>query len=983
MPIRDKITEHPTSLHPSEPVLVIDTGGHMAKIWDVIFTSDGRYLVSASEDKTVRVWDVSTAEVVRVLRSQIGRGNEGTIYAMAISPNDRLLAVGGWMAHGLGIDSNKVGDIRLIDLQAGEVVALLRGHANVVLGLAISPDGSRLISGGVDKTARIWDVHSRSTLHVLKGHKDYIYAVAFSPDGTQVVTGSDDNTLRLWKAKSGELITTLRGHEAEVRSAAFTPDGRYLLSGGKDKSIRLWDGRTGKFIKVLAKQNRTVDSLSISIDGTKLVTGHGPGHGKRLNNVFSIPSGEGITSFAKHPNIALATAISPDGKTVATGGVEGEIYLWDILSGESKQKMHGNGKMVWSVGFSRNGRSIAWGKTSKRRNLFNRGPLEQAFQIKGEGSTFDLALNRELKGDSGYLRGMESVGPWSIMTKNGKIGPTLRILKNETVVYEITRHSTSGYDHRSLTLTPDGRAVISGGANGRLASYDPRTGEKVHDFIGHRGEVWGVAVSSDSTLLVSGSADQTVKLWDISAGKLLLTIFRGTDNEWVAWTPEGYYTASVNGDKYVGWHINRGEDKSALYYPASRFSKQFYSRDIVARYLETRGDIDEAIRLVNAEKPMQKRVKDTAVSGVQRLVPPAVFFQTPSQREVTVSTNSIRVAAQARSLTKEPIIDIWLLVNGRRVERSRGIKVTGREHKKIEGLRAEIDLIIPLTQEENRISVMASNRHAQSEPEIIYVRWKREGPAKGTEPIYKPDLYLFAIGVSRYQDPEYTLGFAHKDATGVATFFERQGGMLYKEVHKRVLTNHDASRENILDGLDWILKESTQKDLSVIFVAGHGLKDERGNYYFLPHDGNPKRLRQTGIKWFDFQDVLTSLPSKIIFMVDTCHSGGATGKRRGVSDMTDALRELVHAESGVVVMTASTGKEVSQERAEWGHGAFTRALIEGLEGRANYNKDNTIDIKELDLYITNRVKELTGGAQHPTTEIPKTMPNFPVVYKKQ
>jgi uncharacterized caspase-like protein len=177
------------------------------------------------------------------------------------------------------------------------------------------------------------------------------------------------------------------------------------------------------------------------------------------------------------------------------------------------------------------------------------------------------------------------------------------------------------------------------------------------------------------------------------------------------------------------------------------------------------------------------------------------------------------------------------------------------------------------------------------------------------------------------------------------------------------------------------LKESTQKDLSVIFVAGHGLQDDRGNYYFLPHDGNPDKLRITGVKWFDFQDVLSSLPSKVIFLVDTCHSGNVTGKRRGVQDMTDALRELMNSGSGVVVMTASTGKESSQERTEWGHGAFTKALIEGLEGEADFDRDNTVDIKEIDLFITKRVKALTNGSQHPTTEIPKTMPNFPLVYK--
>lgn len=971
----------PAPVRPEKPILTIDTGGHMEIIRDVMFTGDGRYLVSASDDKTVRVWDISTGEVVRVLRGQIGRGPEGKIHAAALSPDGRLLAVGGWMGPSTNYKLIDLGIIRLIDFQTGEVKALLKGHGDVIADLAFSPDGNRLISGSADKTGRIWDVRSRKTLHVLKGHTDHIYAVAFSPDGKKAVTGSNDHTLRLWDAEAGSLIKVLRGHGDKVQSVAFTPDGRYLLSGSHDKTIRLWDGRTGVFMRVMVRQGSSLESLSISPDGTKVVTGYASY--PPINNVYSIPSGDLITAFIKHKNIVVATAISPGGKTAATAGFEGEIYLWDILSGKLKRGMRGKGRMVWSVGFAEDGQSIAWGKMRKGSNPFEKGPLEQAFQIKGEGGIFTLALGRELKRNSGYLRAIESVGPWSIRTKDGKNHRTLQILKSGRVVHEITRGTTDGYDHRSLTLTPDGKAVISGGGLGVLASYDTPTGRKIHDFVGHTGDVWAVAVSPDSRFLVSGSADQTVRLWEIEAGRLLLTIFHGIDNEWVAWTPEGYYTASVNGDRYVGWHINRGEDRSALYYPASRFSKQFYSPEVVARYLQTGGDIDEAIRLVNAKRPRKKRVKETPVSDIREIIPPSVSFQIPSERDVTVYDDSIRVKAVARSLTKEPITDIWLLVNGRRVDRSRGIKVTGREHKKIGGLRAEIDLTVPLTQRENRISVIASNRHAQSEPEIIHLRWERkdQGPVKRADDIYKPDLYLLAIGVSRYQNPGYSLDFAHRDANGIAGVFDRQAGKLYRKVHKRVLTDQGASKDNVLDGLDWILKESTQKDLSVIFVAGHGLKDDRGNYYFLPHDGDPKKLRRTGVKWFDFQDVLSSLPSKVILMVDTCHSGSVTGKRRGMADMTDALRELVNAESGVVVMTASTGKEESQERPEWGHGAFTKALIEGLEGRANYNRDKTIDIKELDLFVTNRVKELTGGAQHTTTEIPRTMPNFPVVFR--
>jgi WD40 repeat protein len=966
-----------------KPILTIDTGGHKDTIQDIMFTKDGKYLVSASDDKTIRVWDTSTGEIVRVLRGNIGTGHEGKIYKAALSPDGRLLAVGGWMGPSTNFKLSDLGRIRLINFQTGEVKTLLKGNDDAIVGLAFSPDGNRLISGSRN-TACILNVHTQETLHILKGHKEPIYAVAFSPDGKRAVTGSDDDTLKLWNAKNGFLLKTLKGHTDFVRSVAFTPNGKYLLSGSHDKTIRLWNGRTGKFIKVLASQNRTVLSLSISPDGTKILTGFGTGSGERSNNVFLIPSGKKIASFTKHRNPADATDISHDGSIAATGGgIDHEIYLWDLSTGKVKHKIVGNGKRIWSVGFAKDGRSIGWGKKWKKSSLFARGPLKQSFQIKSDSRIYELSMGSELSSDVDFIRGIKSVGPWSIRTKNNKIHKTLEILRNGRVIHTFTRGLTDGYHHYSLTLTPDGQTIISGGGHGVLLSYNPQTGKKIREFVGHTGTVWGVAVSPDSRFLISGSDDQTVKLWEIDSGRLLLTIFQGTDNEWVAWIPEGYYTASLNGDKYVGWHINRGENKSAFYYPASRFSKQFYSPKIVAKYLETGGDIKEAIRLVNLEMPRRKKIEETTVSDIGNILPPAVFFQIPTGRDVTVQQNSIRIRAAAKAINNEPITDIWLLVNGRRISERRGIGVKTKVSKKIDRLRAEIDVMVPLTQTDNRISVIASNRHSQSEPEIINVKWKTKivETVTGIQNIYKPDLYLLSIGVSKYQQSGYSLDYAHKDAEGIASILKRQSGKLYKKIHKQVLTDHNATQDDILDGLDWILKESTQKDLSVIFVAGHGLKDDRGNYYFLPHDGDPEKLRRTGVRWIEFQDVLSSLPSKVIFLVDTCHSGSATGKRRGVDDITDSLRELVNTESGVVVMTASTGKESSQERPEWGHGAFTKALIEGLEGKADYDRDNTVDIKEIDLFITKRVKALTNGSQHPTTEIPKTMPNFPLVYK--
>ena len=961
------LAARPTQAQLEEPRLVIDSGGHKAIIRDVMFTKDGKFLVSASDDKNIRVWDTQTGETVRTIRGQIGRGNEGQIHAAALSPDNRWLAVGGFLP-GIPELSHS---IRILNFHTGEVVSLLKGHKNKIARLAFSPDSQKLISGSKDKTSRIWDVNSGETLQVLKGHSKPIYGAAFSKDGQRVATGSNDFTLKLWQVSSGRLIRTLKGHQKFVVSVAFTD--RYLLSGSWDKTIRLWDAKTGEFIKVLAEQNRTVSSLSISPDGSQVLTGHGSGRGAYSNNIFSIPDGQKITSFTKHTNIVVATAFSPDGETVATGGGNSEeIFLWSPRNGAVQQKMVGKGEAILSVGFAKDGKSIAWGGVfdRARASLLGLGKLSQSFTLR-EKRKFSPALGESLKGDSGYQWGIGAVGSLSIQATNGE--KTLQILRDEEVRREITRTSTDGYAHHSITLTSDGKRVISGAGNGFLTSYDPNTGEKLRDFIGHTGVVWRVAVSPDSRHLVSGSSDQTVRLWEIESGKLLLTIFHATDGEWVAWIPEGYYTSSVNGDHYIGWHINRGVDRSALYFPASKFAKRFYKPRVVANYLATRGNIEEAIQLANKETPRAQRTERTATADITRLLPPAVFIRTPAETRLTKGEATLRIEAEARSLTGEVIKDIWVTVNGRRADEKRGTK-------RIEGQRAKIGMTLPLEPGENRIAVIAANQHAQSEPELIVVTRKAQGStASASGDIFKPNLYVLAVGVSRYANPQYNLNVADKDAEAIAELFRRQEGRLYRQVQVRLLTNEQATRGDLLDGLEWIERQSTQRDVSIIFVAGHGTKDSQGNYYFIPHDGNPEKLRRTSIKWIDFNEVVSNLPSKVLLFTDTCHAGAVTGKRRSLVDITDALKELISTESGTVVMAASTGRELSQERPEWGHGAFTKALLEGLKGRADFNKDKVIDIKELDLYVTNRVKELTEGAQHSTTEIPRIMPNFPLV----
>src|SRR5262249_952265 len=137
----------------------------------------------------------------------------------------------------------------------------------------------------------------------------------------------------------------------------------------------------------------------------------------------------------------------------------------------------------------------------------------------------------------------------------------LDIMKSGQVVASIERGSFDGYRHLSYSFTRDGRMVISGGS-GFLTAYN-LDGKVAGQFVGHESDIWAMSPSRDGRYVVSGSADQTVRLWNLRTREAIVTLFRGSDGEWVIYTPQGYYAASAGGSKYVTWQVNKGPEHAA------------------------------------------------------------------------------------------------------------------------------------------------------------------------------------------------------------------------------------------------------------------------------------------------------------------------------------------------------------------------------------------------------------------------------------
>jgi uncharacterized caspase-like protein len=280
------------------------------------------------------------------------------------------------------------------------------------------------------------------------------------------------------------------------------------------------------------------------------------------------------------------------------------------------------------------------------------------------------------------------------------------------------------------------------------------------------------------------------------------------------------------------------------------------------------------------------------------------------------------------------------------------------------------------------IELIAENANGPSVPALLRVNWRGPKP----EDVFKPALYVLAVGINKYQSAELDpLQYAAKDARDFAAAWLRQKGHLYREVVIKLLTDEveKVNKNSVLAGFDWLANSVTSRDVAVVLLSGHGLNDRTGrNYFFMTSTSQTNNLLSTAVSFADIRTFVENLPCKVAFFLDTCHSGSALGTKGG-PNVTEVLNELSSAENGAVVFASSTGRQRSLEKDEWRNGAFTKAVVEGLNGGADVLKDGRITLSSLDLWIADRVKALTGGQQAPVMLKPGQAPNYPLAVRIQ
>lgn len=942
-----------------KPILRLEPSLHTAMINRMDVDQAERFVVTASDDKTARVWDVNTGALLQTLRPPMAAGDEGKLYAVAISPDGEHIAVAGWTV-------GSSDSVFIFKRRTGKMLAAISGLPNVINDLAYSTNGKVLAAslwgGNGVRFYRVTEDGNYQAIVKDTEYRDASYGIAFDQQGRSVST-SYDGLIRLYDAAFNKIkqVKTVGGKQPY--GIAFSPDGQQIAVGFNDSTyVDLYDAADLKLIKTIkTKQidNGDISDVAWSKNGKWLYAG-GLYYDGKGNPVLAYrsPDFEHPQTYQAAQNTVMA--IHP----LSDGG------LLFASADPALGSLNANGQLMWRQDAGK----LAFNFYTARRELGLANDAKNiAFKYKhtdqsARQSSWDLSsasFNPIAKtNDQSYYQIPRLQSPkLAIKNWDNKFNPSLNgkpiALKNHEYSY-------------SLAINPnDDHAVFALGTSWYVRLYNQQGQLLWKQPVS---VAWAVNISADQRYVVAALGDGTIRWYELNTGKERLAFYLHPDiyqgkERWIAWTPDGFYaTSGEDAEALVGFHINQGLDKASRFVDASQLREVFAREDLVAKALD-----DEYAKLAKKAFADAGDIQQILATGS---APAIILDNQPSrtlrQREFTLSGY---LQDQGGGIGK-----IEYRVDG---------KLMAPSHKRGYGSQA-IGGKLPfknnftLAHGKHTISVTAYNEKGVIASKPMTVEVDIDDPVNR-----EPSLYVLSVGVSKYRDRDLLLNYAADDAVDFAASLKKRGRHLYKDVIVRELLDNNATLNNINAAFETIAQQAQPQDVFVFYLAGHGEVSD-GRYHFIPHEliySNEAELRKQALNENKLKALISSVETaKRLVVMDSCHAGKAVqtlaSASRNIEDKS-AINRLMSA-TGSAILAATSSEQEAKEgiiKNGEGHGVFTHVLLEGLRGKADAaSKDGQVDVEELIQYTRREVpkisKELWEYEQFPMYHPPKQ--NFPI-----
>jgi eukaryotic-like serine/threonine-protein kinase len=620
---------------------------HTSNVNSVSFSPDGKRIVSGSNDKTLKIWDVTNGQILTL------KGHTKYVTSVSHSPDGKRIVSG-----------SGDGSLKIWDATSGQEILTFKGHTGPVESVGFSPDGKKIVSGSYDKTLKIWDAASGQAILTLKVRTGWVSSVSFNPDGKKIVSASfnvippddypelkpfgnminsrsADKTLKIWDATSGQEILTFNGHTGWVRSVSFSPDGKKIVSASEaeDNPLKIWDATSGQEILSLKGHTDEITSLSFSPDGKKIVGGS---YDKTLK-IWDAISGQEILTFKGHTDEVVSVNFSPDGKRVVSGSGDKTLKIWDATSGQEILTLNGHTDRVSSVSFSPDGKRVVSGSGDRTLKIWDAASGQEIFILKGitglvtsvsfspDGrkiacgksdtslKIWDTNLGQEILTFNGHTGGVISVSysPDGERIVSGSGDKTLKIW-NANSGQEILTLKGHTKTVSSVSFSPDGKRIVSGSGDNTLKIWDAASGQNILTLKGHTNLVSSLCFSPDGKRIVSGSWDDTLKIWDATSGQEIHTLKGHTENVTsVSFSPDGKRIVSGSLDTTIKiWDANSGQEIVTLKGHTDRVTSVSFSPDgkrIVSR------DIEGATKIWDLESSAEIRLSEDKLKTYKSL----------------------------------------------------------------------------------------------------------------------------------------------------------------------------------------------------------------------------------------------------------------------------------------------------------------------------------------------------------------------------